>query len=165
MQRRSPFCWVDHLPRKQCRPALWQLSSLGQTIAEQVRSSLAAADFEGIGRQIKDAVTDIDWSGLKKNVRAAQRAQQQAERMARQAERRHAYRPEVNVTVHPPAAPAAPPAPPAPRPPVSAITPEAQADRPGNGQTSQERLLVLQMIQQGKITPEQGEMLLDALPA
>ena len=142
-----------------------QLSSLGQTIAEQVRSSLAAADFEGIGRQIKDAVTDIDWSGLKKNVRAAQRAQQQAERMARQAERRHAYRPEVNVTVHPPAAPATPQAPAAPRPPVSAITPEAQADRPGNGQTSQERLLVLQMIQQGKITPEQGEMLLDALPA
>ena len=59
-----------------------------------------------------------------------------------------------------------PPTPPTPpRPPVSSpVTPTAQADRPGNGNTSQERLLVLQMIQQGKITPEQGEMLLEALP-
>ena len=136
-----------------------QLSSLGQTIADQVRSSLAAADFEGIGRQIKDAMADIDWSGLKKNVRAAERAQQQAERVARQAERRHGFRPEVNVTMHPPTPPT-PPRPPTPSP----VTPAAQADRPSNGNTSQERLLVLQMIQQGKITPEQGEMLLDALP-
>ena len=133
-----------------------QLSNLGATIAEQVRSSLAAADFAGIGRQIKDAMTDIDWSGLKRNVRAAERAQQQAERMARQAERRQAYRPGVHVPMHPPVPPTPPPAP---------ITPAAQADRSGNGHLSQERLLVLQMIQQGKITPEQGEMLLEALPA
>lgn len=141
-----------------------QLSNLGATIAEQVRSSLAAADFAGIGRQIKDAMADIDWSGLKRNVRAAERAQQQAERMARQAERRQAYRPEVHVTMHPPAPPAVPPVPPVwPAPPP--VTPAAQADRPGNGHLSQERLLVLQMIEQGKITPEQGEMLLEALPA
>ena len=142
-----------------------QLSNLGATIAEQVRSSLAAADFAGIGRQIKDAMTDIDWSGLKRNVRAAERAQQQAERMARQAERRQASRPGVHVTMHPPASPASPIPPVWPAPPPAPITPAAQADRSGNGHLSQERLLVLQMIQQGKITPEQGEMLLEALPA
>ncbi|MFZ1238252.1 MAG: hypothetical protein WAV66_02805, partial [Anaerolineae bacterium] len=97
--------------------------------------------------------------GLKRNVRAAERAQQQAERMARQAERRQAYRPGVHVTMHPPV----PPTP--PMPPSAPITPAAQADRSGNGHLSQERLLVLQMIEQGKITPEQGEMLLEALPA
>ncbi|MFZ1596183.1 MAG: hypothetical protein WAW26_10040, partial [Anaerolineae bacterium] len=78
-----------------------------------------------------------------------------AERMARQAERRQAYRPGVHVTMHPPT----------PMPPSAPITPAAQADRSGDGHLSQERLLVLQMIQQGKITPEQGEMLLEALPA
>jgi hypothetical protein len=59
-----------------------------------------------------------------------------------------------------------PPVPPTPpMPPSAPITPAAQADRSGNGHLSQERLLVLQMIEQGKITPEQGEMLLEALPA
>ncbi len=131
-----------------------QLSGLGTMIVEQVRSSLAAADFEGVGRQIRDAMADVDWSGIKRSVRAAERTQQQAERVARQAERRQAQRPEVKVTVHPPPTPEMASAP-------AAVTSPAAA----NGSISQERLLVLQMIEQGKITPEQGEMLLDALPA
>ena len=39
MQRRSPFRWVDHLPRKQGRPALRQLSGLGQ-LEQVVQHSL-----------------------------------------------------------------------------------------------------------------------------
>lgn len=137
-----------------------QLSSLGLTIADQVRSGFAAADFEGIGRQIKAAFGDVDWSGIKKNIRAAERAGHQAERAMRQAERRRREAPDVNLTMH---------YPPAPRPATPqatdrpAATAAPAADRPATTEPGADRLLILRLIQEGKITPEQGDMLLDAI--
>ncbi len=140
-----------------------QLSSIGVTIADQVRSGFAAADFEGIGRQIKTAFTDIDWSGIKKNIRAAERAGHQAERAMRQAERRRREAPDVNITMHYPPSPG--PAPRAAAPQATdrpAMTPQA-SDRPAATEPGADRLLILRLIQEGKITPEQGDMLLDAI--
>lgn len=135
-----------------------QLSTIGVTIADQVRSGFAAADFEGIGRQIKTAFADVDWSGIKKNVRAAERAGHQAERAMRQAERRRREVPDVNITMHYP-----PPPRPASRPVTPQSTDQPAGDRPAASEPGADRLLILRLIQEGKITPEQGDMLLDAI--
>lgn len=42
------------------------------------------------------------------------------------------------------------------------MTPQA-SDRPAATEPGADRLLILRLIQEGKITPEQGDMLLDAI--
>lgn len=137
-----------------------ELSQLAENIARQVQAGLSGADFADIRRQIREALASIDWSRLRKDVRAAERMQRKVERAMRQAERRR-RKARVYAAVHQP-----PPVPPQ----REASAPEAPpgvsptgGEQPRGGATDQERLLILKMVQEGKISPEEGVMLLDAL--
>ena len=159
---------------------------LGEEISRQVEESLAAVDFGAIGAQasrelnaamsrLQVKLESVDWDrigvqtqlaiqramehmqrdmdrAVEKAERHQERWQRKLEREARRRERTEfrrqrakARRQDVEVTVDEWAAE------------------EAEEDYEPGPDLDEERLTVLRMVERGQITPEEGEMLLDAL--
>lgn len=105
------------------------LSRLCQRIVEQVTATIAGIDFEGIGREIRDAMREAG-EELRRNMEAWSDASR-APDMAARAD--------------------------------TATGPAAETSQPEAGATSQERMTVLSLVAQGRITAEEGARLLEAL--
>jgi hypothetical protein len=152
---------------------------LGDEISRQVEESLAAVDLESIGRHVSDEMESamarlqvkmesMDWERIglqsqraveramekmQRNMdRMVQKAARQQERLERKAERA-ARRLERMEIKHPRAAR------------HQQDWPTKNAAKPPEPEPDldEERLSILKMVEQGQITPEDAEMLLDAL--
>ena len=154
-------------------------AGLGEEISRQVEESLRAVDFEAISRQVADEMEaatsrlkvkleSVDWErmGLQAQ-RAIERAMDHLQRdmdRAVESAARHEARLERKMDreqrrmerrerqgKHAPGA---------------ASWPEEAGDAPASEEGSdleEQRLTILKMVEQGQITPEEAEMLLDAL--
>jgi hypothetical protein len=153
-------------------------AELGDEISRQLEESLRAVDLEAIGRQVGEEMEaamsrlsvkleSVDWDRIgrqaeraveqamkrmqrdmdrmvEKAARYQSRWEQKAEREVRRQERRARKDPEEGAW-------------------ETGGSAEAVVDREPGLDLDDERLSVLRMVEQGQITPEEAEMLLDAL--
>lgn len=109
------------------------LGRLCQQVSEQVRNAVAEVDFESMGEEVRRAMMEVG-----AEVREA------VDNFNREQARAGTARVNVDVQYEPAAA--------------SPAAPSSQQEA-----LIRERTAVLQMVAQGKITPDQAERLLDAL--
>lgn len=112
------------------------LGRLCQQVGEQVRSAVAGVDFDAIGDEVRRAMVDLG-----KEVREA------VDNISREQPWANGGRVDVDVVHQRSASRPATPAQPVPR----------------QDPLARERTAVLQMLAEGKITPDQAAQLLDAL--
>jgi hypothetical protein len=148
-------------------------ANLGDEISRQVEESLSAIDFEAIGRQVSEEMEasmsrlrvkleGVDWERLGSQAqhaveramgqiqrdvdRMADRAAKQQVRWERKEERRvhrQRQRQSADAVFQP-------------------VEEDAEPEHP-EWDVEEERLSILRMVEQGQISPEEAEMLLDAL--
>jgi len=135
-----------------------QIARMAAMGAADLESRLRRVDVEGIGRKVERAAEHV----RQRAERAAERARHQAERAAERARRRaerqvKSHRFKFNVDLTPPWAPSKPgrPTPPSP------ASPPQRAAKPAA--TEGERLMILRMLQEHKISADEASRLLDAL--
>jgi len=134
-----------------------ELEGLAEEIERQVDEALREVDFEALSREVEarmawaqQRLESVDWERL---GREAQRAAEAGIAQAQEAIQRALSRMEVwrgeyvarkeAVAGRPSVEPAAP--------------------TPAGEPTDEERMAILRMVERGQITPDEGEMLLDAL--
>jgi hypothetical protein len=160
-------------------------ADLGEEISRQVEESLSAIDLDAIGRQVGEELEQamsrlrvklesVDWDVIGRQTqqtveramdrmqrdmdRLAEKAKRQQARLERRAEREARYRKHTERRYRQSTANAA------------ERTTEASDEDEGTFEPPEpepdlddERLSILRMVEQGQITPEEAEMLLDAL--
>ncbi len=122
-----------------------------ESMAEEIERSIQAhmAQMERLNAQIEAELSRIDDAAIQRKVQEATRkAERAAERARIRAER--AQRRWQRMGVSPPSRPTPPGAPPPP-------------SRRSEPVTEEERLMILQMVQEGKISSEEAARLLEAL--
>jgi len=149
-----------------------ELEGLAEQIEQQVDEALREVDFEAIGREVESRMArlqgrleSVDWERLGREAqRAAEagiaQAQEAVQRVLSRMEARrdeYAARRATPSEVEGEAAAGEPKAAPAPE--ARPHAPAAPAGEP----TDEERMAILRMVERGQITPDEGEMLLDAL--
>jgi len=123
---------------------------LAEEIEQQVDEALQGMDFEAIGREVEARIAwaqrrleSVDWERLGREAQRAAEAgiAQAQEAIQRVLRRLEAWRDEY------------------------AARKQAAAEAPSEATiaTDEERMAILRMVERGQITPDEGEMLLDAL--
>jgi hypothetical protein len=166
----------------------WAVAAgLGEEVSRQVEEALEAVDFEAIGRQVSEEMEtamsrlrvkleSVDWERMGHQAqqaveRAMSHMQQEMDRMAdravRQQERAERRRTRVDRRRHAADSPVAWPeesrSETAAEPDVWSEEATADTETDFGPDRDEERLSILRMVEQGQISPQEAEMLLDAL--
>lgn len=177
---REMAAWGEEM-RRQMEEVDWEGISreVGEAtarIAHLVETRLEEIDLDEIGRRAEEAARraekrarEVDWERIGRKVeRAAQhgmaRAQAGLQRLQERLQRR-------GGGAVPPAPPVPPPPPPPPTPPAAAETPSAAETGPAAAAAapspaaglSEEKMAVLALVEEGRLTAEEAAALLDAL--
>jgi len=134
-----------------------ELEGLAEEIERQVDEALREVDFEAIGREVEarmawtqQKLESVDWERLGREAQQAAEAgiAQAQEAIQRALSRMEGWHDEYVVRKEPAA---------------EAPSVEPVAPPPAGEPTDEERMAILRMVERGQITPDEGEMLLDAL--